>query len=283
MVVNDSNFSPKIPQKYECKKCDYSTCSLKDYNKHLLTAKHHKNVNDSKMIVKNPKKSPFECICGKKYKYDSGFYRHKKKCTYVQDKHVQLDESEPVIEHLLKENIEMKKESIEMKKLMIEMCKNMQASTTNMINSNNKSFNINIFLNEDCKDAINMSEFIQSIEITVDELEKIEMDGQTEGLSNILIQRLQEMDVLKRPVHCSDPKRQVIYIKDEDRWAMEDKGRPKLKIALDNIAKKSLQKLPDVNDESNPDKMVTLVSEILKEPREDKKIISKLAKSVCVP
>jgi len=278
MGRNTTKKLPKVSKEFYCEKCDYKCFKKSLYDKHTLTKKHN-TTNTTKI----QQKSFHSCECGKSYNHRASLFNHKKVCKYIVSEDVVEQPNEPIIEHLLKENIEMKKESIEMKKLMIEMCKNMQASTTNMINSNNKNFNINIFLNEDCKDAINMSEFIQSIEITVDELEKIEMDGQTEGMSNILIQRLQEMDVLKRPVHCSDPKRQVIYIKDEDQWAMEDKGRPKLKEALDDIAKKSLQKLPDVNDESNPDKMVTLVSEILKDPRQDKKIISKLAKSVCVP
>jgi hypothetical protein len=278
MEINTTKRCQKVAKEFYCEKCDYKCFKKSLFEKHLLTKKHN-TTNTTKI----QQKSFHKCECGKSYSHRASLYNHKKRCKYIYGEPQVECSSEPVIEHLLKENIEMKKESIEMKKLMIEMCKNMQASTTNMINSNNKNFNINIFLNEDCKDAINMSEFIQSIEITVDELEKIEMDGQTEGMSNILIQRLQDMDVLKRPVHCSDPKKQVIYIKDEDQWSMEASGKPKLKEAIDDITKKSLQKLPDINDENNPSKVVGLVGEILKDPREDKKIISKVAKSVCIP
>lgn len=265
---------PKSSEKYICHFCDYSTSRKSQYDRHILTRKHEMATNGNILVPKSSK-IIFKCDCGKEYKDRSGLYKHKKKCKMDKSGKESSGE-EPVLEFLLKENLEMKKR-------MIEITENMQTKTTNMINSNNKNFNINIFLNEDCKDAINMSEFIKSIEITVDELEKIEATGHTEGMSNILIQRLQQMDVLKRPMHCSDPNKQIIYIKDQDRWSIESSGKPKLKEAIDDITKKSLQKLPEVKDTNDPDKMVMLVGEILKDPREDKKIISKVAKSVCIP
>ena len=171
--------------------------------------------------------------------------------------------------HLMKENMELKKMIME----------NYGRNVTNNIN-NNQNFNINIFLNEQCKDAMNLTEFLESIQLNLQDLMKIADDGQTTGISNILIDKLNSMDVFRRPVHCSDVKNETIYIKDQDIWEKEEENKPKLKNALDSITRKSIQTLAGINQ--HPDYYVKTVSELYKEPREDKKIISKLAKEVFV-
>ena len=127
---------------------------------------------------------------------------------------------------------------------------------------------------------MNLTEFLESIQLNLQDLMKIAEDGQTTGISNILIDKLNSMDAFKRPVHCSDIKKEIIYVKDEDKWELEDKERTKLRNALDLITRKIIQTLAGMN--RHPDDYVNTVSEIYKEPREDKKIISKLAKEVFV-
>ena len=266
----DNNNLPKNPLKaHICEKCNYRTYNLKDYKKHLSTAKHKRITMDNELSSKIPKQ--YICQCGSEYKYSSGLSKHKKKCEY---KPVSQDEtenakekiditSEPIVEFLLKENLEMKK-------MMIDLCQKIEpVSNLTNINSHNNIFNINLFLNEDCKDAMNMTEFIESIQLSIEDVEKIGMEGQTQALSNILSSKLNEMDIFKRPVHCSDAKKEIIYVKDQDKWEQEEKGKPKLKKALDKIAKESLCKVPEMT--SDADNYVKTISEILKYPREDKK------------
>jgi len=277
----DNNNLPKNPLKtHICEKCNYRTCNLKDYKKHLSTAKHKRITMDNELSSKIPKQ--YICQCGSEYKYSSGLSKHKKKCEY---KPVSQDEtenakekiditSEPIVEFLLKENLEMKK-------MMIDLCQKIEPVSNNTnINSHNKIFNINLFLNEDCKDAMNMTEFIESIQLSIEDVEKIGMEGQTQALSNILSSKLNEMDIFKRPVHCSDAKKEIIYVKDQDKWEQEEKGKPKLKKALDKIAKESLCKVPEMT--SDADSYVKTISEILKDPREDKKILSAVSKVLLV-
>jgi hypothetical protein len=230
----------------------------------------------------------FTCECGKIYKYRQSLHVHKKKCTSNQ----QINEteiSEPTLEYLLKENLEMKKETLEikkenleMKKMMIDLCQKIEPiSNHTNINShnthNNKIFNIQLFLNEDCKDAMNMTEFIESIQLSIEDVEKIGSEGQTKALSNILVNKLNDMDIVKRPVHCSDIKKEIIYVKDEDKWGQESKGNPNLKRALDKIADESMCIIPNDTESSSK-----IVSEILKHPREDGIIVSEVSKNIII-
>jgi len=125
-----------------------------------------------------------------------------------------------------------------------------------------------------------MSEFIESIQLSIEDVEKIGMEGQTQALSSILSNKLNEMDIFKRPVHCSDPKKEIIYIKDEDKWEQEENDKPKLKKALDKITKESLCKVPDMT--ADEDSYVKTISEILKDPREDRKILKEVSKNVLI-
>ena len=171
--------------------------------------------------------------------------------------------------HLMEENMELKK----------MIMGNYGQNVTNNIN-NNQNLNINIFLNEQCKDAMNLTEFLESIQLNLQDLMKIADDGQTIGMSNILIDKLTSMDVFKRPVHCSDVKNETIYIKDQDIWEMEEKNKPKLKNVLDALIKKSIDAMPCMDDD--PDAYVKTISEVLKDPRQDKKIISNVVKEISI-
>jgi hypothetical protein len=275
MIQEKSQKSQKVAIKYFCEKCDYNTSKIYDWNKHLTTAKHKMITNDTNDTQKSSK-SRHLCECGKSYKHHSGLSRHKNVCTYKKteeaSENLESENNDMLVDYLMKENKEMKT-------MMVEMCKQMQSHNTTNNNTNN-IVNINMFLNEQCKDAMNMSEFIESIQLNLEDITKIGEKGQVEGMANILVDKLNALDIFKRPVHCSDTKTETIYVKDKNKWEKEKKEKPKLKHAIDELTKKSIQSLPYLED--SPDKYVKTISEVLKDPREDKKIISEIAKNVCV-
>ena len=193
--------SLKLAKKFYCEKCDYKCSKESDYKKHLSTRKHKMETNGNK----TRQNSPYICECGIEYKTRSGLFKHKQKCKMIipEDKR-----PEPMLEYLLKENIEMKK-------ILVDVCQKLEPIGNNTINSSNNIVNINMFLNEQCKDAMNMTEFIESIQLSLEDMMNIATTEQTQGMTSILIDRLSSLDVLKRPSHCSDLKKETIYIKDQ--------------------------------------------------------------------
>ena len=127
---------------------------------------------------------------------------------------------------------------------------------------------------------MNLTEFFESIQLNLQDLMKIAEDGQTTGMSIILIDKLTSMDVFKRPVHFSDVKKETIYIKDQDIWAKAEENKPKLKNVVDKLIKKSIDAMPCIDDD--PDIYVKTISEVLKDPRQDKKIISNVVKEISI-
>ena len=222
----------KSSTKFCCEHCDYSTSRKSQYDRHLATDKH-------KMVVKvvnlgqNSSKM-FKCICGKSYKYESGYYRHKKDCEML--------------------NAEIEKELLvtfmkEMKDTMIEMFKHMQPNNTTTMshshnNSHNKTFNLHFFLNEQCKDALNIDEFVSSIKIKLSDLEDTGRLGYVEGISRILIKNLKDLDTYKRPIHCSDLKREVLYIKSDDKWEKDDENNEQIRNAIKQVANQNIRQIP---------------------------------------
>ena len=214
-----------------CKKCQFKTSNKKDYNRHLLTSKH---INNNEIVIKTPEHI---CInCGNQYKYQSGLCAHKKKC--IQEENiinVQTDNIEPIkpftptidIEGLTNMFIDTIKQNQEFQKQMFEMMKDNMASTTisnsnNTTNSHNKQFNLQFFLNETCKDAMNITEFINSLHLQLDDLEYTGDNGYVAGVSKIFLQELNQLDICKRPIHCSDAKREIFHIKNnENQWEKE--------------------------------------------------------------
>ena len=258
----DSKKSPKIPKKYTCEYCYYITSNKKDYNKHLITGKHIKCENDSKMIVNDsglsqniPKNKLFICECGKSYKYDSGFYRHKKKCNFVENKEIcqnnelvnyDISNKDELIIMLLKQNSMLIEQNSEIVKNGI------YNNSNNTNNSYNKSFNLNFFLNETCKNAMNIMDFVDSIKLQLTDLEKVGELGYIDGISNIIIKNLKELDIDQRPVHCTDSKRDVIYVKDDDKWEKDNEDCTKIRKAIKCIANKNINLIPEWK-KSNPD------------------------------
>jgi hypothetical protein len=254
-----SNNSQKIPEKYDCSFCNYITVSKKDFNKHILSNKHARLVNASKMLVNpnelssNDKKMYF-CNCGKTYSHDSSYYRHKKKCniTIVTDSNAESFDKDKLIIMLINQNAELIKETSEFKTMMMKVIENGTMNHShNTTNSHNKAFNLNFFLNETCKDAMNIMDFVDSIKLQLSDLEGVGELGYVEGISKIIVKNLKELDVTQRPVHCTDKKRETMYIKDHDKWE-KDEERLKLHKVVRKVACKNQNLIPKFK-EIHPD------------------------------
>jgi len=248
----DSKNSPNLAKKFYCEFCDYSTSKNNDYSKHLFTAKHKKNENDSKMIVKYDVNSQkvakhFTCDCGKEYKFDSGYYRHKKICNNIVDLNIckEVEKNGDIIDVNDKNlMLTLIQQNNELQKQMLEVIKN-GTNNTNITNSHNKTFNLQVFLNETCKDAMNIMDFVDSIKIQLCDIESIGELGYVNGMSKLIIKHLNALDENMRPVHCSDPKRDSLYVKDKNIWEKEGPDNNKIKKAIKYISHKNICALPE--------------------------------------
>ena len=284
---------------YECKNCDYKSFNKYDFEKHNNTIKHitsQKSIKTGDLAIISDKKSQekiFTCeICNKEYKDNSGLWKHKKKCKIQESKHVENDcvqELKEFMKYLMNENSEMKN-------IMMEVIKNGTHNTINNTNSHNKSFNLQFFLNETCKDAMNISDFVNSIKLQLSDLEKVGEVGYIEGISNIIIKNLNAMDVTLRPVHCTDKKRETMYIKDEDKWEKEDENKSKLHKMVRRISNKNIDLISDfkvlhpewkkcsssVSDQFNKIVLESMGGAGDNDYEKEEKIIKKVAKEVFV-
>ena len=245
---------PKVPEFYECKKCDYTASRLSQYERHLSTDKHNRLTNANQ----EPSEVPdFICPnCKKSYKHMPSLCKHKKKCMVSNDDNVVINKDTPnneiieIMKTQMLENQELRKLLIEQHKQMIEMSvKNNSNTINNSINDNsintncNNSFNLQVFLNEKCKDAMNMSEFIDTIKVQLSDLENFAQDGYAGGVSNIIVKGLNAIDTYLRPIHCSDLKRETVYIKDNDCWIKETEEKLVLKNAIKKVAFKNIKQI----------------------------------------
>ena len=241
----------KVSPNYLCVLCDYGTCKKSSYNKHLKTNKHKLVENDTKKLPK----VAFNCICGKIYKFNSGYYRHKKKCDFKKE-NITISVVEPekvkiTDDKLITMLIEQCKELRDENKELIEIIKNGK-HTPNITNSNNKTFNLQLFLNETCKDAMNITDFVDSIQLQLSDLENVGKFGYVEGISNIITKNLKALNVSQRPVHCADKKREVLYVKDENKWEKDDDDKKKIRKAIKRVASKNQRLIPKFK-ETHPD------------------------------
>jgi hypothetical protein len=232
---------------------------------HLKTLKHNKSEEDNKMVKNDNAKMPtdnlYSCNCGNTYKYMSGLSRHKKKCNTEE----KPKEEAPIINQLssaitpelvmelIKNNKELQQIILEQNNTILEqnstinnLVKNgiSNTNTNSLNNNNNKTFNLQFFLNETCKDAMNIMDFVDSIKLQLSDLEKVGEVGYTQGISNIITTNLKALDVTQRPVHCTDKKREIMYIKDENKWEKEDENNTKLRKAIKRVANKNITLLP---------------------------------------
>jgi hypothetical protein len=251
--------SQKQAFKFYCKICDYGTCKKSNYDSHIFTAKHSRVTNDYNMGQKpseiQPKfsqhstKEKFICYCGKEYQHRQGLWRHKKKCDDECDDKLD-DEKEPSKNELIMMLI---KENSEFKNMLMKVLEN---GTTNNShnNSHNKSFNLQFFLNETCKDAMNISDFVNSLQLQLSDLINVGESGYIEGISNIIVKNLNALDVTARPIHCMDKKRETMYIKDEDKWEKDDVHKAKMHKMVRKVANKNINLIQDYR-EKYPDCM----------------------------
>ena len=237
-----------ISNKYYCYFCDYKCFKKYNWNKHLLTAKHQQETNGNKNVAKNGKNNQSNCceICNKEFKTRSGLWKHNKickiSCKNYDNNNVTTDKE--LMMMILNDNSELKK-------MMMEVVKNGTTNNSNnTINSHNK-FNLNFFLNETCKDAMNIADFIESIKLCLTDLEGVGELGYIEGISNIIVRNLKDLDVTQRPVHCTDKKRETMYIKDEDKWE-RDEEQKKMHKMVRKVTVKNAKMLPKFK-EAHPD------------------------------
>ena len=257
-----------------CIKCDYTTSRKSSYDKHILTAKHQKlsvvNISLTQSCEKDENNDKFLCqYCNKEYQSRVGLWKHKKRCN-TNETTIESNSDVKVLTNLVLEivkqnqdlmfqNNETQKQNQELQKHVIELCKNGTHNTMINNNSHNKAFNLNFFLNETCKNAMNITEFVDSIQLQLSDFENVGDIGFVNGISNIIIKNLKALDITKRPVHCTDQKRETIYIKDENKWEKEDEKNQKLRKVIKKVVSKNHRLIlkfrevyPDYNKYSSP-------------------------------
>ena len=252
----DSNTYPKVAEsceKFHCDSCDYKCSRKSSWDKHLTTAKHQ---NTYQYLPKKLQKI-YTCDCNKIYNHKQSLYAHRKKCIVVnKTSHHNVDIIDTtIILQLLKQNDEFKSLIIEQNKTIFEqnnklldICKN----GTHNTNSHNKTFNLQVFLNETCKDAMNIMEFVDSIKLQLSDFERVGEVGFVNGISDIIIKNLKQLDITERPIHCTDKKREIMYVKDENKWEKEDDTNKKVRRAIKYIANKNIN-LMDAYKALHPD------------------------------
>ena len=300
MTTNDNANVAKCSINYICKYCNYNTCKKTNYYKHIDTIKHKNNENNAENNAFVAKSSNYMCkICLKHFNDRAGLWRHNKKCI---DKNKEKKEptDKELVMMLLKQNNELIKEQSDIKQIILEIVKQGTNNTTNNnitnTNSHNKAFNLNFFLNETCKNAMNITEFVDSINLQISDLEKVGEIGYVEGISNIIIKNLNALDETKRPLHCTDKKRETIYIKNEGQWEKEDDNKSKLKKIITKVSNKNIklisqfrEKYPECkkSESSLSDKYNKMIIEAMGGPgdnniEKEEKIIRNIAKEVTI-
>ena len=309
--IGDKNM-PKLCSSFYCETCDYGTSKKSSYVNHIASAKHKRITNELQMGQKEDKNKPdtietFICSCGKQYQHRQGLWKHKKKCSKESDTNYDTisdtkeTEAKELIQYLLKENSEFKQLMIDHNKQLFELAKNSGHHNTNNINNNNttnnNNFNLNVFLNETCKDAMNIMEFVDQLQVSVKDLEETGRLGYAEGISKIFINGLKQINISDRPIHCSDSKREIVYIKDKNQWNKEDDNKSLLTNAIKHVAHKNMKQIrewtkvnPEYNDSSSKqnDRYLKIVSNSMNGSTEEEanknynKIIKNITKETVI-
>jgi len=296
--MTDKNVA-EVAKYFKCENCHYFTSKKSNYNKHLLTLKHKNLQNTDKNVAKVAIK--FDCICGKSYKHRQSLYTHQSKCMF-KDKESIIELKEDNKE-LKEDNKELKEDNKELKNMIKELIKEntkQQTQISDLIpklcinntinNTQNNKFNINVFLNEQCKNAINLSDFIKSLHITLEQLDFTKQNGLAQGLSKSIIDNMNKLSIYERPMHCTDTKRETLYIKDDDNWS-KNGAKEKLKTVIKKTSSKNFNALMDwknlnpdyMNNEDKTDYFTKTISTIGKSTSTiDDKIIKSLCKETYV-
>jgi len=274
---------------YVCKNCDFKCIKKYNWNRHLLTSKHSQVTESEHSVTKKEQKEQKEqnilCQCGKEYKSRNGLWKHKKVCKFEEynslEKETNFDKD--LIMMLINQNKEL-----------LEIVKNGTHNTNsnNTTNSHNKAFNLNFFLNETCKNAMNITDFVDSIKLQLSDLMNVGELGYVEGISKIIVKNLNNLDETIRPVHCTDKKRETMYIKDKDQWEKEDEKKSRLTKAVKKVADKNIkllpqfrEKYPDYNNaySKTSDKYDKIVIEAMTTDEDkNEKIIKNISKEVII-
>ena len=297
-TLGDSFEGKKGQQKYHCEKCDFICSKKYSWDRHILTRKHLSVTNLGAKKGKKGNlldllnKTIYSCeYCEKTYESRNGLWKHKKTCNKNNEDNNKIIEKDELVQFLINENKEFKQ-------MMLQMAKNSATNNSfnNTTNSHNKTFNLNVFLNETCKDAMNIMDFVNSMEIELDDLEKVGELGYVNGMTNIILKNLKALDITKRPLHCTDAKREIMYIKDDNKWEKETENKDKIKKALKYIMHKNAkmlnvfkEKYPDCikSYSKRSDQYNKLVVEVLggrgdNEPQHNEKMSRKIAKEVTI-
>jgi uncharacterized C2H2 Zn-finger protein len=236
----------KTPKLFHCKKCGFTSRNKKDYSRHLSTTKHKMdNMDNTKSNTKNPRRV-FECVCGKIYKYNSGLSKHRKKCT-VSSKPENIKKTESITTasstavsaEMLNKLVEQNNTLMEK---VIELSKDRQV--INYQNCGNKKMTINVFLNQECKNAMNLTDFVENVKVSLEDLKYTKEHGYIKGISNIFVKNLQDLDPKERPIHCSDKKRLQFYVKEEDKWE-KDMANAKINKTIEDITIKQIKRIKE--------------------------------------
>ena len=252
-MTDDDPETKKNTNKYNCKKCYFITCKKTDYTRHLETQKHKNNKNDDLLMTdddfKNEKNEKNEkiyyCQCGKKYKYKQGIHVHRKKCNFKNSlTDINENNQETALTTTIKEEsdisyktmfLDMMKQNKELQNTICEMIPKMGNTVNTTNNTNNiNNINVTVFLNDKCKDAISMTDFIKTIDISLDDLYVTKNKGLIGGISNIFVNQLNKLPLVQRPIWCSDKKRKRLFIK-EDTWT-EDTDNIKTAQAIKSVS-----------------------------------------------
>ena len=294
METLEDKIMPKLCLKFSCVYCDYYTSKKSSYINHTNSIKHYM-ITNGLQIAQNRDKNMlnvpkmFICSCGKKYLHRQGLWKHKKTCINIIQQPLNtiidnaLDNNEfadkeilfKSLREILKQNTELIKENSEFKQLMIEQHKHLVVlanSAGHHNTTNNNTFNLQVFLNETCKNAMNIMDFVSQLQVGIKELENTGRLGFVEGISKIFINGLKEININDRPIHCSDSKREVVYIKDNDQWNKDTEDKPLLTNAIKQVARKNIKQIsewtkdhPEYNDSASKqnDKYLKIVSEAM--------------------
>ena len=240
MTTNDNENYAFLCSNYYCEKCDYTTSKKSSFKNHCHSKKHKNNENNENYAkLCSPK---YHCDnCEKKYNDRAGLWRHKKKCItdniqYIDG--ININDKNALVIHLLKQNTELQHKIIDMASKST-----ITNNTNNSHNTTNNTFNLNVFLNETCKDAMNITDFVSSIKMELDDLEHVGRTGYIQGISNILIKNLNNIEQHLRPLHCSDFKREILYIKDNNKWIKDTENKPILTNAIKLIANQNIKQI----------------------------------------
>lgn len=255
MKQNETFCRKKSQPEFYCKICDYQCSRKTDYEKHLLTRKHQLKQNETKKSSKVA--TPFMCLkCNKVLKSRTSYWRHTKNCCGENEvicNTITSQADEPsdakdkdVLMLLLKQNQEFKELIVSQNNQIVELSKNGSTNNSyNHTNSHNKTFNLSFFLNETCKDAMNITDFVNSLKLSLNDLERVGELGYAEGISRMFVKGLNDLEVTKRPIHCSDLKRETLHIKDKDVWEKDTTNQDKLKKAIKDLSNKNIMLFDD--------------------------------------